>query len=240
MSQTPTHYNDNPVSGTKYTASIQWGCIPNASTTVTVTCKAYSGTGGTGSLVQVTTLSCWLHNYTTNTDVASNSGNFNTVTCSYSSPNGSDWYTLSVEFSGVQSVGSLVAYITYTGQAFVPSISSVSPGNGGAGTAVTITGSHFTSASGPVALNGTNASSFTIVSDTQITTTVPSGATTGYWTVSNASGTATSPSQFYVANAYTYRSGSWVASPVELSRSGVLTNAQGVYVYRSGSWVSAQ
>ncbi len=70
-----------------------------------------------------------------------------------------------------------------------PVISSFNPTIGPVGTAVTITGSNFTGVTA-VRFNGLTAS-FTVTSDTQITTTVPSSATTGPVTVTNAVGTST-------------------------------------------------
>src|SRR5207244_3900809 len=68
--------------------------------------------------------------------------------------------------------------------------------SGGVGASVTITGTAFTSATA-VKFNGTTAT-FTVISDTQITATVPTGATTGTISVSNPGGTATSASSFTV------------------------------------------
>jgi len=59
-----------------------------------------------------------------------------------------------------------------------PTISSFSPASGAAGTPIIITGSDFTNAS-EVQFNGTRASGFSIDSDTQMTATVPDGATSG-------------------------------------------------------------
>ena len=58
-----------------------------------------------------------------------------------------------------------------------PTLTGFSPSTGPAGTSVTLTGSGFLSATG-VSFNGT-AATYTIVSDTQITTTSPIGATSG-------------------------------------------------------------
>lgn len=69
-----------------------------------------------------------------------------------------------------------------------PAISSLSPTSGSAGTSVTVTGSNFTGASS-VTFNGTSASSFTVNSSTQITATVPTGATTGLISLTTAGGT---------------------------------------------------
>src|SRR3954454_24235872 len=59
-----------------------------------------------------------------------------------------------------------------------PTISSFSPASGAAGTPIIITGSDLTNAS-EVQFNGTRASGFSIDSDTQMTATVPDGATSG-------------------------------------------------------------
>src|SRR5581483_5523911 len=77
-----------------------------------------------------------------------------------------------------------------------PSITSFSPTSGAVGASVVITGTAFTGAS-TVAFNGTSAS-FTVNSDTQITATVPSGATTGAISVIAPGGQAVSVSNFTV------------------------------------------
>jgi hypothetical protein len=59
-----------------------------------------------------------------------------------------------------------------------------------------ILGQGFTGTTG-VSLNGIPAS-FTVISDTYITATVPAGATTGYVTVATPSGTLTSNVPFHV------------------------------------------
>ncbi len=83
-----------------------------------------------------------------------------------------------------------------TTQPALPTITSFSPTSGAVGTAVTITGTNFTGAT-TVRFNGTNAT-FTVVSATSITTTVPSGATTGVVTVITPAGTANSSTNFTV------------------------------------------
>ncbi|MHB1461540.1 MAG: IPT/TIG domain-containing protein [Armatimonadota bacterium] len=79
---------------------------------------------------------------------------------------------------------------------FLPTISSFTPSFGKVGDSVTITGTNFMGTTG-VKFNGT-AAVFTIVSATSITTTVPSGATTGKITVTTPGGTATSASDYTV------------------------------------------
>src|SRR5207249_507939 len=94
-----------------------------------------------------------------------------------------------------------------------PTISSFSPSSGPVGTSVTISGSNF---SGPTTVtfsNGT-AASFTVNSDTQITTTVPTGASCGLISVSTPAGTATSASSFTVTVPPTITSFSPSSGPV--------------------------
>lgn len=78
-----------------------------------------------------------------------------------------------------------------------PTITNFSPGSGTTGTPITITGTGFTAASS-VSFNNTTATSVSVDSDTQITATVPSGATTGAISVTTAAGTATSSTNFTV------------------------------------------
>jgi uncharacterized repeat protein (TIGR03803 family) len=68
--------------------------------------------------------------------------------------------------------------------------------SGKVGTKVTILGTNLTGATS-VSFNST-AAGFTVVSNSEITTTVPSGATTGFVTVATPSGTLTSNKQFRV------------------------------------------
>ena len=77
-----------------------------------------------------------------------------------------------------------------------PSISAFAPPSAPPGGSVTITGSGFADSS-DVRFNGTSAS-FSVVSDTEIKATVPSGATTGPITVTGPGGTSTSAASFTV------------------------------------------
>ena len=80
-----------------------------------------------------------------------------------------------------------------------PSITGFSPPSGPVGTTVTITGSGFTGTN-DVQFNGTSVGTgnFAVNSDTQITATVPAGATTGPISVITPGGTATSFDSFTV------------------------------------------
>jgi uncharacterized protein (TIGR03437 family) len=66
------------------------------------------------------------------------------------------------------------------------------------GATVILTGTHFTGTT-KVTLQGVNAT-YTVNSDTKITTSVPSTAPTGSdkWAVTNASGTGTATRNFFV------------------------------------------
>jgi len=78
-----------------------------------------------------------------------------------------------------------------------PVIASFTPTCGPVGTVVTITGTAFTGVT-TVRFNATAATTFTVNSATQITATVPAGATTGPISVVSPGGTATSAGSFAV------------------------------------------
>ncbi|WP_201979721.1 IPT/TIG domain-containing protein [Hymenobacter rubidus] len=86
-----------------------------------------------------------------------------------------------------------------------PTISSFTPAFGPVGTVVTVTGSGFTGATG-VTLNGTAATTFSVVGATQLTFTVPAGATTGLIAITTPLGTGTSLTSFTVTPAVTITS----------------------------------
>jgi IPT/TIG domain-containing protein len=96
-------------------------------------------------------------------------------------------------------VGVLVATVP----ASAATITSFTPVCGVVGSAVTITGTGFNSggAATAVRFNGTDQPTFTVASDTSITTTVPAGATTGPIAVDAPSGNTVSAGNFVVAPA---------------------------------------
>ena len=77
-----------------------------------------------------------------------------------------------------------------------PTVSGFTPTSGQVGTSVVITGTGFTGVTA-VAFNGKPAT-YSVISTTQITTTVPSGATTGPVSVTATAGNATSTGSFTV------------------------------------------
>ncbi|MHB1459799.1 MAG: IPT/TIG domain-containing protein [Armatimonadota bacterium] len=86
-----------------------------------------------------------------------------------------------------------------------PVVSSFSPTTGKVGDSVTITGTNFTGATA-VKINATAVVTFSVVSATSITATVPAGATTGKISVTTPGGTATSSGVFTVIPAPTISS----------------------------------
>ncbi|MFL5952559.1 MAG: IPT/TIG domain-containing protein [Gaiellaceae bacterium] len=92
--------------------------------------------------------------------------------------------------------GTTSTAFTVTAAPAKPSIASFSPTSGKAGTVVTISGSGFTGVTA-VAFSGTGAS-YTVVSETTISATVPRGAKSGPISVTNQGGTATSSQSFQV------------------------------------------
>ena len=78
-----------------------------------------------------------------------------------------------------------------------PAITSFTPASGLAGTSAVITGTNFNNTTA-VKFNGSNAVYF-VDSNTQITATVPTNATTGLITVTTPSGTANSAASFTIA-----------------------------------------
>ncbi len=98
-----------------------------------------------------------------------------------------------------------------------PSITSFSPSTGPVGTPVTINGSGFTGATA-VMFNGT-AATFTVSSDTQITATVPAGATSGSISVTTPSGSVSSGSgspMAFVGSAVASRTSGATSLPLAL------------------------
>jgi hypothetical protein len=78
-----------------------------------------------------------------------------------------------------------------------PTVASFSPTSGPVSTLVTLTGTGFSGAT-KVTFNGTAATSFSVASATQITATVPAGASSGPIAVITAAGTGASAASFTV------------------------------------------
>ncbi|MGB9196712.1 MAG: IPT/TIG domain-containing protein, partial [Terriglobales bacterium] len=79
----------------------------------------------------------------------------------------------------------------------LPTCKSLSPKSGSVGSEVTIVGSGFDQTTGVSFIDGV-AASFTVVSDTEITATVPAGAKTGSITITTKGGSVVSKTVFKV------------------------------------------
>ena len=116
------------------------------------------------------------------------------------------WKTMSGTPAGISGystespAGAVACFMTYT-PVSTPTVTSFTPTVGPVGTAVDIFGTNFTAAT-DVQFNGTSVASFTIVNDTHITTTVPTGATAGPINVINPDGTGTSSTDFVVGSVF--------------------------------------
>ena len=133
-------------------------------------------------------------------------------------------------------VGSAVSAADFTILTGIPTITSFAPTVGSVGRSVVITGTNFAGTTA-VKFNGTTAV-FTVNSATQITTTVPAGATTGPITVTNPLGTATSATNFTLVTKHT-RSVSLTLKH-HLIATGVVTVADGFNACRSNVTVKIQ
>ena len=78
-----------------------------------------------------------------------------------------------------------------------PTMTSFSPTSGPVGTSVVLTGNSLQQTTS-VTFNGVKATTFSVQSDTKVTVTVPTGATTGKIKVTTKGGTATSSTKFTV------------------------------------------
>lgn len=215
--------------GTQHDAPAGYRFIPNSGSSVSVTAATQGGQ-------TVSSMTAIIRNITANTNDGSftfNGGNSTTTTNTVG--NGSDWYGGSFNYTNGVAYN-IVVTATWTGVAVVPTSISA-PGTVYVGQSITLTGQRFDGVTG-ITFNGTTVTTFTVNSATQITMTVPAGATTGTITVTNPQGSGSSGS-VTVAGGHVYRAGVWTAGPAYVYRSGAWVAAQGVFVYRSGVWTPA-
>jgi hypothetical protein len=113
---------------------------------------------------------------------------------SYVSSTGTSWSDLTIAWNATANV-CLKAYVKTS---VPPTVTSFTPTSGPVGTSVTLTGTGFLDATG-VRFHGTASwAACEVLSDTQITATVPAGATAGTIAVAAPGGTATSATSFTV------------------------------------------
>jgi uncharacterized repeat protein (TIGR03803 family) len=123
---------------------------------------------------------------TTSTFTVNSSGTYMTVTV----PTGAKTGTVTV----TETSGSLASSQSFS---VLPTISSFTPSSGPVGTIVTINGTGLTQTS-KVTIGGVKATTFSVVSDSQLTVTVPTGAKTGKIKVTTTGGAVTSAKTFTV------------------------------------------
>ena len=109
-------------------------------------------------------------------------------------PTGATTGTITVETAAADTA-SAASFTVATAAA--PTLTSFTPVSGAVGSTSSITGTNFCGTTA-VRFNTTNASTFTVNSATQITATVPVGATTGKITVTNTVNSAVSTADFTV------------------------------------------
>ena len=149
------------------------------------------GSGAAGTSVVLT------GNYFTNTTAASFNG---VLAPGFSVSAGGTQLTVPVPV-GARTGPISVTTVVGTGasadsfQAFTPLVSGFTPTSGVVGSRVVVTGSYFTGATA-VAFNGVAAAGFVVDSDTQLTVSVPAGASTGPLSVTTANGTGRSAASF--------------------------------------------
>lgn len=95
---------------------------------------------------------------------------------------------------GIETAGGIAIFGKFT---VTPAVLSFTPMQGPVGTTVTINGTSFTGAT-KVTFGGVAASSFQVISDTEVKAIVPSGAVTGPIAVTTSSGTGVSSQNFTV------------------------------------------
>jgi len=142
---------------------------------------AVSGTGGTVRVITSTNGSSWDSKTSNNAQL----GSWSSVT-----------YRSGL-FVAVATGGSGRIMTSGTYVPSVPTITSFTPTSGAVGSTVTINGTNFVSPA-LITFNGTPAPSYTVVGPTQITVTVPEGATTGPIEVTTDGGAVTSANNFSV------------------------------------------
>jgi hypothetical protein len=239
MTQSPSSFVNSPASGGQYFGKVWAGAIAANGDSVTATVKAWTGANGSGSLIAVSNLEVWVWDFQAGGNVGHfGPGFFNTANAAHTATSGQagHYFYVAAEFNGAQTVGSFEFFVTYTSSgAFIPSAPSFSPSVGGPGTSVALTGSKFFDASS-VDFNGTSAS-FTVNSDTSITATVPSGASSGAIHVVNGAGTGTSASNFTPSTFRVDNGTSWDTANAVWADDGAGWQLCKVWADNGASWV---
>lgn len=156
-------------------------------------------------------------------------------------PSGATSGPISVTTPG-GSIASAASFTVTVAPPPAPSLTSFAPASGPAGTSVVLTGTHLTGATA-VSFHGT-ATTFAVNSATQITASVPAGATTGPVSVTTPGGSAASASNFTVTSsgsggATLYPAGQIIPAGTSGPRALKVRNASGAWTAASNdAWIS--
>jgi subtilisin-like proprotein convertase family protein len=165
--------------------------LSGGNVTLTATASDFTADGSTGSVSSVQ----FFQGATPLGTAALNSGSY---TFNWNNPPAGN-YTITAQATdseGAVGVSAPVLFTVLSGNGS-PVIASFSTTSASVGSSVVLTGSNFVNVSG-VAFSGMPATSFTVDSATQITAVVPSGAASGFITVTNGFGSGASSSAFTV------------------------------------------
>jgi hypothetical protein len=173
---------------------------------------------------------------------ARNTGTGGLYMCAYNDSGSFDFYSSSSGFpsswGGSNKVwGGMPWYATYFPAATITSVTStpVFPGQ-----AFTVNGLSYSAGVLAVKVNGVTCSGVSVVNDTQLTATVPAGATTGTVEVDTNAGNATSSGVLTISGGRIFHSGALVsAASVRVFHSSALVNIQSIRTAKnvSGSLV---
>lgn len=254
----------SPIATDIYVDSIHAQVCPESGGTQTIQFALY-GTGGTRIGIADTTaavgaigtngnLPAWIQgnfnvgNYlhipanSALVGAARNTGAGGLYMCAYNDSGSFDFVTSSGSFpspwGGSNKVwGGMPWYATYFPAATITSVTStpVFPGQ-----TFTVNGLSFSAGVTAVKVNGVSCSGVSVVNDTQLTATVPAGATTGTVEVDTNAGNATSAGPLTISGGRIYHSGALAsAASVRIFHSSALANVQSIRTAKnvSGSLV---
>lgn len=134
----------------------------------------------------------------------------------------------------IGTVGNFGWYVTYFPAARITSIPT-SPVT--IGQIITVSGQSFSAGVQSVSINGTNCPMFSVVNDTTLSVTVPSGATSGPVVVVTNAGTATSAGNLQVGSIYADNGASFVAGAIAYADNGTSWQQATIWADTGTSWV---
>lgn len=241
MGTSPTSYINSPSASVIYFGKVWAGCVVAGSDLVTANGRVYTGANGTGSLTTVTGLEIWLVDWQTAGNVGhfGPGGPFNSISCQHTATGGENghYFYVAIRYTGGGSPGSIGLYVDFNTSAFFwPGTPTFVPSVGGPGTAVAISGSRFTDATG-VTFNGVADSGFVVNSDTSISAHVPTGATYGPIHVINPVGDVASAGNFTPSTFRVDDGAAWQTASLVHGDDGAAWQICKVWVDDGSQWV---